>query len=174
MIRTMLLGELPPPELAGNDGLTHIIWNVLLCDKTAKLTPAVIADNRIQHILAILPDVNALPASVLDANVPYSIMEYGTVHEPTLTEVQRAEFNTAGALIDAKAQAADTRGSVLVFCNSGYQRSIPFLTYYLTTRHPIEAPTVERAIDIILPQVDREGYSAVRDKWISSVSQVLS
>jgi hypothetical protein len=110
---------------------------------------------------------------MLETGVPYNVMEYGTTHEPTLTAAQRVEFNTAGALIDAKAQAADTRGSVLVFCNSGYQRSIPFLTYYLTTRHPTEAPTVAHAIDLILPQVDREGYAASRTDWISNVERLM-
>lgn len=125
------------------------------------------------HILAILPEASAMPATTAALGVPTTVLEYGTAHEPTLTAEQRAAFDAAGSLIDAQAQAA-TRGSVLVFCNSGYQRSIPFLSYYLTSRHAEEAPTVARAVDLILPQVDREGYSASRAGWISSVSQVLT
>lgn len=157
-----------------NDGISHIIWNVLLCDKTARLSADDLAANKVHHILAILPNADALPAAVRDSGIPATVLAYGDQHEPTLSSAQRADFATAGALIDAEAQAADQRGSVLVFCNSGYQRSIPFLAYYLTTRHPEEAPTVARAVDLILPQVDREGYSASRDHWIAAVEKVLT
>lgn len=130
--------------------------------------------NKVKHILAILPSADALPATVYDSGVPVTVLAYGDQHEPTLSAAQHADFAAAGALIDAQAQGADQRGSVLVFCNSGYQRSIPFLAHYLTTRHPTEAPTVSRAVDLILPQVDRQGYSASRDRWITAVEAVLT
>lgn len=190
----MLIGAVAEVPQGANDGISHIIWNrpapmaldatdgvsqhgtprnVLLCDKTARLSTDDLTANKVKHILAILPNADALPAAVRDSGIPVTVLAYGDQHEPTLSTAQRADFAAAGALIDAEAQAAEQRGSVLVFCNSGYQRSIPFLAYYLTTRHPTEAPTVARAVDLILPQVDREGYSASRDRWIAAVEAVL-
>ena len=169
----MLIGAAAEVPQGANDGISHIIWNVLLCDKTAPLSAAELAANKVHHILAILPNADALPATVRDSGLPVTVLAYGDQHEPTLSAAQRADFAAAGALIDAEAQKAEGRGSVLVFCNSGYQRSIPFLAYYLTTRHPTEAPSIARAVDLILPQVDREGYSASRDRWIAAVEQVL-
>ena len=42
---------------------------------------------------------------------------------------------------------------VLVFCNNGYQRSIPFLCYYLLKYHPEECATLTNALNIILLKV---------------------
>ncbi len=57
----------------------HIIWNILITDKITTITPELIQENKIKHIIAILPhkeDYDAL-------NIPditHDIMEYGNDH----------------------------------------------------------------------------------------------
>jgi hypothetical protein len=55
-------------------------------------------------------------------------------------------------MIDTIAKTTGTR-NVLVFCNNGYQRSIPFLVYYLTNYHSDEVPSIEKAVELILSQL---------------------
>lgn len=153
----------------------HIIWNLLLADKTVKLTPELIASNRIAHVVAILPSVakyKELSSAIPD--VAYTVLEYGDAHEAVL---DIPLFETTSKLINDIASRCNGEGeyrNILVFCNNGYQRSIPFLVYYLTRHHGDEVPNVSRAIDIILPQVNREGYSKERDMYITNVQQLLS
>lgn len=39
--------------------------------------------------------------------------------------------------------------------------------------HADEVPNVEKAIDIILPQVDKAHYATLRDKYIDSCRRIL-
>ena len=60
-----------------------------------------------------------------------------------------------------------------MYCNSGYQRSIPFLCYYLLKYHSNEAPNIEKAIELILPQIDRANYAQTKEKYIESMTTLL-
>ena len=51
------------------------------------------------------------------------------------------------------------RRNTIVLCNNGFQRSLPFLCYYLVNYHSDEVPDLDKALDIILPQVSKEAYS---------------
>lgn len=153
-----------------HDPLVHIIWNLMLADKqfmTGQNVQSVLDGNNIQHIIAILPD-RATYADNVSVDTPHSIMLYQEHNE----EIDTAQFDEQCLLID-EYRGRESRGNVLLFCNSGYQRSIPFLVYFLLKYHNSEAPTVSRAIDLILPQVDRNGYSANRDAYITSVTRLL-
>jgi hypothetical protein len=102
----------------------HIIWNLLLADKQMKLTQEVLDAEKIAHIVAILPresDFLALNGEV--PSFPYTVLEYGDHHD---TVIDKAKFEECGAFIDTMAKREGHR-NVLVFCNNGYQRSIPFL-----------------------------------------------
>lgn len=154
--------EPPTPSSA-----IHIIWNVLLTDKLTPLTQALIEENKVAHIVAILPtedDYKALNKEIPD--VPYSVIAYGDSHMPVFS---REAYDPMCDLIDSIARRENSESSkrnVLIFCNNGYQRSLPFLAYYLTKCHPDEVPNVERAVDLILPQVNRKDYAKDRDQTI--------
>lgn len=163
--------ESPPPSK-----VYHIIWNVLLADKQFEITGESLQENKIGHIVAILPSkddfLKLIPEPLLPV-INYTVMEYGDTHEPV---VDHAKYREVGALIDGLARSttsAESCRNVLIFCNNGYQRSMPFLVYYLTTFHPDECPTVARGIDLILPQVDKKNYSAIRDQVILATTTVL-
>ncbi len=66
-------------------------------------------------------------------------------------------------------------GNIAVFCNSGFQRSLPFLCYYLRTRHPMTAPTTARAVDIVLPQVFPADHAcpSQRAAYIKTIGSLL-
>lgn len=185
-----LYSEFDPPKYH----LSHIIWNVYLIDKEfarKEEIADIIKENNIKYLIAILPkegcdnDIqdtrsfnpfilsdpissgnNAERTWLKDLKLDHTIMEYNG-HNMSIDsenydlQCQRIEEFRA------------KRENVFVFCNNGYQRSIPFLTYYLCKHHKDEIPTIERAIDIILPQVDKANYSSLRNKYIESMTALL-
>jgi len=149
----------------------HIIWNLLLADKQIELTPDVITNEKIAHIFAILPSTSEfLKLNTAIPDCPFTVLEYGDTHEPV---VNKELFNKCGQMIDTLARKP-MRENILVFCNNGYQRSIPFLAHYLTEFHKDEVDDVEKAIQIILSQVDKPNYNNLVAPMTESVSQILS
>ena len=159
--------EAPPPSK-----VYHIIWNILLTDKQFSLTQENLKENKIGHILAILPTENDF-TTLYSGDTPYSVLDYGNVHEPSI-DISR--FQTIGKFIDylARNSKNDSERNVLIFCNNGYQRSIPFLSYYLTQFHRDECPTISKAIDLILPQVDKLNYLSLRENSIDAVTKIIT
>lgn len=150
----------------------HIVWNLLLADKQLKLTQEIMDEEKICHIVAILP--NKTDFLELNQDIPlfpYTVLEYGNHHT---TEIDKPKFAECGAFIDSVAKQAGNNRNVLVFCNNGYQRSIPFLVYYLTTYHPDEYPSIEQALQLILSQVDREHCHQILPKMVENITQLLS
>ena len=159
--------EAPAPS-----SVYHIIWNILLADKQFPLTSENLQENKIGHIVAILPskdEFNKLAGNNLNATV----LEYGDKHEPVINKEQ---FQDIGKFIDDLARNAknESERNVLIFCNNGFQRSIPFLVYYLTKFHPDECPSISKAIDLILPQVDKLNYLSLREKTIDDVTKIIN
>ncbi len=152
------------------DALVHIIWNVLLGDKTTPVTPALITDNGLEMVVAIVPSAESLPA--LPPGLAVTVLAYGQEHEPSLSAATLAAWDEVGARMDALARlppnAAGKRRQALVFCNSGFQRSLPFLCRYLTRHHADEVPDLGAALDIVLPAVDRAGYVAARPRYLAA------
>lgn len=155
----------PAPEPVDNK-IMHIIWNVLLSDKDAKLTEQDFKQNKITYVIALLPfieDYNNL-------NLPeceYTVMEYKHDHTTNINIEQYIENCKKIENI------RKTRTNVLIFCNNGYQRSIPFLCYYLMKFHNDEVPDLDKALDIILPQVDKENYSKNKKMYLESIPNIL-
>lgn len=146
--------------------LCHIIWNIFLIDKEFQLTQEIINENNIGYIVALLPDEQVYKDKVT-IDIPHNILLYNS-HTPFLDiEI----FNQEIKKIE---QFRKERKNIFVFCNNGYQRSIPFLIYYLIKFHYDEVPTIEKALDIILPQVDKENYSKIRQKYIDNMSSLFS
>ncbi len=151
-----------PPN---DNKLIHIIWNVYLTDKDSKLNSNNLADDKITHIVAIIPN-EEIYNEKFKKPISHTIMKYEG-HNVNIN------FNLYDIECEQIEKHRKDRNNVLVFCNNGYQRSLPFLVYYLTKYHSDEVPTVERAIDIILPQVDKKNYSTDRNKIIESVENLL-
>lgn len=142
----------------------HIIWNVLLADKTLELTKESLNEENVSHVLAILPnDVNP------QIPIEHSILRYSG-HNP---EIDITLFNKYGTLIDNIAQQKERR-NVLIFCNNGYQRSIPFIVYYLIKFHKNEFPTIEKAVHLILSTLERESYLSIVDKTVENITLILT
>jgi hypothetical protein len=158
--------EAPPPSR-----VYHIIWNILLADKQFPLSTQTLQENKIGHIVAILPSREAFE-KLVGISFPATVIEYGDKHEPGI-DPQR--YQEIGQFIDNLARSSKNASerNVLVFCNNGYQRSIPFLVYYLTKFHSDECPSISKAIDLILPQVDKQNYLSLRGKTIDGISKVL-
>lgn len=143
--------------------LCHIIWNIYIIDKewaASPVFPEIVRENNIKYIVAILPDEASYKLAHLD--IDHSILIYKD-HTATLDE---ASFECECRKIEMYRKE---RGNIFIYCNNGYQRSIPFLCYYLMKFHLDEVPSVERAIDLILPQVDRSNYAKMRDSYIENM-----
>jgi hypothetical protein len=149
--------------------LCHIIWNLFIIDKMYAHLPnieEILNENNVKYIIAILPDVREYKLEHL--NINHSIMLYDDHN----TQLDIKKFDAQCEKIE-EIRKEENRPNIFIYCNSGYQRSIPFLCYYLLKYHQTEAPTIEKAIDLILPQIDRSNYTKTRDKYIESVKSLL-
>ena len=151
----------------------HIIWNLTLTDKLTKLNKEMIKENKVKHILAILP--NKQEFEELNKEIPditYDVLEYGNQHT---TKIDFDEYNKYGDKIDkiAKENKSGMDRNVLILCNNGYQRSIPFIVHYLTTFHKDEIPTIEKAVDLILSNVDKENYMKTKNDVLCNINKLL-
>lgn len=150
--------------------LCHIIWNVFLIDKEFAASHdmrAVVEENNVKYVIAIMPDTSTYKGCMRSCWVDHCVMEY----DGHTTSLDVAAYDAQCAKIEVH---RSRRENVIVMCNSGYQRSLGFLCYYLMKFHPSEVPSVERAIDTILPQVDKQNYAAVRGDYIESIRNLLS
>lgn len=148
----------------------HIVWNLLLTSKDVPLSPTLIEDEQIGHILAILPWKAEYLELNKEVDVPYSVLEYYDIHEPV---IDKEAFEKACTIINELAIKGGKKRNVLVFCNNGYQRSLPFLVYYLTKFHKDEFPSIDTAVDLILSQLDRTNFMTLRDETTKKVRLLL-
>ena len=125
MLSAFLPETFIPPE---SSTIHHIIWNVVLTDKLTQLTKDIIDKNKIKHILAILPHKDDFLKLNIDIpDVSFDVLEYGSNHD---TNINFEEYDILCRKIDNIARYSGDR-NVLLFCNNGFQRSFPFLNYYL-------------------------------------------
>jgi hypothetical protein len=61
--------------------------------------------------------------------------------------------------------------NALIVCNNGYQRSLPFLCYYLVKYHGDEF-NIDSAIEMILSQVDKKNCMDLKDKYIKTIQKL--
>ncbi len=126
-----------------------ILWNLYLTDKLTPIRYEDLLCNGIREIVAILPeeeDFLALEPEIRD--IPYAVLPYHNTHEPYLP---KEEYDRICKKIDdiAKGPREQPR-NILVFCNNGYQRSLPFLVYYMTRFHADECSSIGEALRLIL------------------------
>ncbi len=149
--------------------LLHIIWNVFLVDKEfAKKHDFknICEDNSVKYMVGIVPNKQEFQKAV-DFEMSHGLL----VYDGHATDLDLKGFERECRIIE---EHRAKRHNVMVFCNSGYQRSLPFLCYYLYKCHRNEVSTIERALDIILPQVDKSSYADVRDKYIESITKLFA
>lgn len=173
-------GEPFPPEACINSSahapftpspyqLCHIIWNIFLFDKEAAKKDdfkTICEENQIEYVVGIFPDLSTL-TNTISFDIEYGLLAYYG-HDPTLS------FDDFDKEITRMEELRSRRKNVAVICNSGYQRSLPFLVHYLTNHHSDEVPTIAKAVDIILPQVDRVNFSKIRNELVDSITKLFS
>lgn len=126
-----------------------IIWNLYLTDKLTPIRYTHLKAIGIREILAILPeeeDFLSFKEEIRD--IPHTVLAYHHNHEPYLP---KEEYDRICKKIDdiAKGPREQPR-NILVFCNNGYQRSLPFFVYYMIRFHVDECPTIQDALRLIL------------------------
>ena len=152
------------------DKLIHIIWNLFLIDKQTKVTHEIIQQNNIGYIMAILPKKEDYPMN--KDLVPYHVMEYHGIHRDILDAQTIEEYVEQGKKIAEVAM--QKRRNIFVFCNSGFQRSIPFLCFYMRVYHADEVDSLEKALDIILPQISKETYLENKKVYMERIPKLFS
>jgi transcription elongation factor Elf1 len=137
--------------ISPTDNLTHIIWNIYLCDKYEKITSETITNNKIGRIIAILPNKSDY-SKYIDVNlVDYNVIEY---HDKHTIEFNPQILKCYNQMCDRiEYQRGQQNRNTLIFCNNGYQRSLPFICYYLMRHHPEEFKTIESVITTIVRQL---------------------
>lgn len=146
------------PE-ASKSKIVHIIWNVFLTDKTqVKDLDYEIKMNNIGYIICILPNKNIYKTIKPSVEIEHCVIEYED-HNPIITKVMSEKFEECYDKIE---HFQKQRKNTLVFCNSGYQRSLPFICKYLTSRHNDEIQNIDKALDIVLFQTDKENYLSTK------------
>lgn len=154
-----------PPD----DGLIHIIWNVFLTNKLINITPDLLKQNNITRIIAILPNQHEYD-KVINFEVDHKVMVYQG-HSQNISESTIQEWKTECEMID-KYNRLENKENILVFCNNGYQRSVPFLSYYLMHYHSNECPSLQHALNIILPQLDKQNFAKNSIEYHKNLSQL--
>lgn len=173
------LGKIYNEFEAPKYSLNHIIWNIYLIDKEfAKKEDAIqiLNENKCKYIIAILPTSNnstPIEEEIQNEKILQSFdLEYNILgYQGHNTEdINFTDFNNQCIKIE---EYRKKRENVFIFCNNGYQRSIPFLTYYLCHYHKDEVPNIEKAIDIILPQIYETNNSYLRNKYIDNMKLIF-
>lgn len=120
-------------------------------------------------VLVILPQGCDVELQGCD-DIPRTYLRYDS-HEPEIPDVVDYQ-NACRTILDVSSQKENR--NVLIFCNNGYQRSLPFLCYYLTIYHSDEMPNIRKALQTILSQVDKENFSYERlNEYETMVSKIL-
>lgn len=139
--------------------LIHIIWNVFLTDKTQiKNIDKEINMNNIKYMICILPDKNIYESIKPKNEIDHCIIEYED-HNSIVTNSVSMKYEE---YFDKIEYFQGNRQNTIIFCNSGYQRSLPFICKYLTSRHKDEVPDIDKALDIVLSQVDKANYLSTK------------
>lgn len=145
-----------------------VIWSLFLAEKDLELSAELLSDNNIRFVIAILPS-----ADIYGERVKVEVDHHVMVYDGHTPAIDFAKYRSLCLKIDAVRQAATGRGNTLVYCNTGYQRSLPFLVYYLHEYHRNEAPSIKKAMEIVLGATDRS-WIMNRDQFDEAVLRVES
>ncbi len=149
-----MFGEAPDHN---DSKLFHIIWSLYLTDKeSVKDNEALqkeIKKNGIHYIMSITPCTTVVD-NIDNDNIVYK------GHDPVISNEEFENFNKC---IDKIDNYRTSRKNTLIYCNNGYQRSLPFICYYLISRHGDEVPNLDKALDICLSQIDAANYMTIKE-----------
>lgn len=146
-----------------------IIWNLFLTDKLTPLTEENLSRSNIVEIIAFLPSEQEYEPRFKD--VPLTVFAYGEHHTPLLPLEQ---YDVISKRIDEIAKRPrDQRRNVLLFCNNGYQRSLPFLVYYLTNYHQDEFPTIEKAVAYLHQAIRNQSSFEEKKQILAQIQQLF-
>ncbi len=133
-----------------------IDWNLYLTDKFIPLTEQTLRAHNIGHIIAILPSEKELSDTIKNGTTPYTLLAYGDSHDEKLPI---DDYERLGNMIrNMRNDRHLIKGrNVLLFCNNGFQRSLPILVYFMLhlSRPPSYQTyaTVESAMNRIFKRV---------------------
>jgi hypothetical protein len=170
--------------------LYHIIWNLFLTDRDIAFKPDItdadaseifwdmIKTQNIKYVAAILPNEHNTWGVNMKTNhkgFTKSLDEHGISNNVMLYDghtesIDLAQYDAQIAIFEEHRRK---RENVLIFCNKGYQRSLPFIVYYLVKFHHDEVPTISQAMDIILPQIDKEQYKN-KMQFVEKIEELFS
>lgn len=146
----------------------HIIWNVFLTDKESNITQEQMKENNIQAVIGIFPPIiNYNKFKIFEIieeseNVTFDVLKY--------EHTGNVEFTGFDDMCNKIEEYRKERKNILVLCNNGYQRSVPFLCYYMIKYHKNEIPDLDKALDIILPQVDKTNYLDSKKQFLKQLT----
>jgi protein-tyrosine phosphatase len=150
-----------------------VIWNLYLTDKLTPITVERLQLSQIVEIIAFLPekeDFELLHADVGD--IPVTVVPYHHNHIPFLP---REQYDEISKKIDSIAKGPRDKGrNILIFCNNGYQRSLPFLAYYMINYHNDEFPNVEKAVGYIINTIARQTTYNEKMQIIKSINMLFA
>ena len=117
----------------------------------------------IRYVFAIMPKGATLPNN---CGMEYSIMEY-----------DGHDMNMDPKLYDIHIEKIEyyrkNQCKVFILCNAGYQRTIPFLCYYLTKCHPETFGSIEHVLKRVLPQIEKEGHGDIYKQFAIRVAELF-
>lgn len=149
---------------APKDKLIHIIWNLYLCDKYQEITEELIHTNKIGYLIAILPNKDDLTKYIKpELNLKTSVIEYFDNHNENIPIEMLKIYNKESNIIE-EVRKQEYR-NIIVFCNNGYQRSIPFLCYYLMKFHKDEFNSLLKTLNLILGKVQNSNQPELIDDY---------
>ncbi len=113
------------------------------------LNKELLKKERISHIVCLLPSQEIADELTKDVKgeVYITVLDYGIVYEPVLDKRTKETCDMIEKIAKEK--------NILIFCNNGYQRTMPFLFYYLTK---YKGKTLEEAADTIFRETDRKNW----------------
>ena len=141
----------------------HIVWNLYLTDKDSIVD---YKKHKIDLVVCLMPESEFLEYSKKSQNTKFVNLEY---NEHTKQSINIEEYKLIGIELT---KLQEERKNTLIVCNNGYQRSLPFLCYYLVNEHNDEYPTIESVLDLVLSQLDPQNYLSLKPGYITSIKQL--
>jgi hypothetical protein len=153
-----------------------IDWNVYVTDKFIPLTERNLQTYNIGHIIAILPSKDELSSIITTGTTPYTLLAYGATHDEKLPI---DDYERLGTMIrEMRNNNKLVKGkNVLVFCNNGFQRSLPFLVYVLLNFQRQQYPRYQKVWDVLRRIFERLPFIAGggdKDVISDSIEYLLS
>lgn len=155
-----------PENTKNNFDIFHIIWNLYLSDKESiknDMFENTLFDLKINYIILIFPEEYNL--NIKDKSIKIDTL----IYEKNSNIISKIEYKKYNECYDLMERYQKERKNILIICNSGYQRSIPFICKYLITRHQDEVPDLERAINICLSQLDKTNFMNIKNSTITNL-----